>query len=450
MDLDAQAIMTSQLGKREFVPTEINYGTVLVPMTDSVLKDSPHRGYGAAYLDVFLEDCLPGSVMEFAGVTELDTCALVYAKAGAIRPKGEAVKGHIGKIVALHQLNLYFEEVRAYIPLSEEQLDQRLRFAQNTGFVLIGPDECFAVINTHDGIEYTFCDVYENNSDGVVRNLAGYYAESIETRNCNMKINDLHATATQQALSKVRGDLYWWARDGMPVNKEQVFRMTQALVLLEAHAPNAPPERNESGSIVKRWFIENGSTSSVSDLVKYSDGWRRYSTWQDAWYFGVWVNPRSFETMTYAEQDVSHVKCDNADQFKQEMSDLAQFYGQSRSPSMMAIGPAGTTMMFDSFTFLEGKIASLQFTHHAPKQDGKRQCEAPLFGSLKLDHPTVEQIQDDQRIDLVPEAFELDLLNPIAFDGAHSASLSKKAGSLQVSLCMADGRELTADVANND
>lgn len=144
IDSDAEFMAPSRLCKREMVPTEINYDTALVPMAESVLQDTPERGYGAAYLDVFVEDTPPGQVKSFAGVTDFDHCALVYAKAGAIKASNHHVKP-IGKIVSVHQVHLYYEEVHPSNCLSEEQLRERLRFAQNTGFVLIGPDECFAM-----------------------------------------------------------------------------------------------------------------------------------------------------------------------------------------------------------------------------------------------------------------------------------------------------------------
>ncbi|WP_049764306.1 hypothetical protein [Polaromonas sp. JS666] len=444
-DVDANFLAASRLSKREIVPTEINFDTVLVPMAESVLKDTPHRGYGAAYLDVFLEDCLTGPEQHFAGVTDFERCALVYAKAGAIKTKGQSIRTHAGKVLALHQVHLYYEEVHPSTTLSDADLRERLRFAQNTGFVLIGPDECLAVLTKHEGNDYTFCDVYENNSQGVVRNLAGYYAESLDARLGTMRISELDASATDRALTKVGGDLYWWARPGMPVNDEQVRRMQEAYRLLDEHRPNAPLERKASGASVKRWFIENGSTASVQDLVKRAAGWVRYSTWQDDWFFGLWVNPTSLECLTYAEQDVMHVKCENADQFNQELADLAQRYGQSRSPSMMAIGPDGTAICFDTLTFLKGKVETLQFTHPAPKAEGRRQYNVPLFGSLKMDHPMVLGIQNGDRIELSAEAFELDLLNPVAFEGPHRADLSKTEGSLQVTLYMADGREYASD-----
>lgn len=56
-------------------------------------------------------------------------------------------------------------------------------------------------------------------------------------------------------------------------------------------------------------------------------GWRQYDTFQDASYFGVWVNTELKQIFTYAEGDRSLVVCDNEDEFKAELKKLAEFYG---------------------------------------------------------------------------------------------------------------------------
>jgi hypothetical protein len=62
-----------------------------------------------------------------------------------------------------------------------------------------------------------------------------------------------------------------------------------------------------------------------------------------------------------------------------------------------------------------------------------------------MDDPTVVEIQNGDRIELMAEAFELDLLNPIAFEGPHRAALSKTEDKLQVTLYLADGREYVSE-----
>ena len=58
-----------------------------------------------------------------------------------------------------------------------------------------------------------------------------------------------------------------------------------------------------------------------------SKGWAQVDTYQDASYFGVWANPFTFETMTYAEGDICHVVCDGKSEFIDEINDMQSFYG---------------------------------------------------------------------------------------------------------------------------
>lgn len=57
--------------------------------------------------------------------------------------------------------------------------------------------------------------------------------------------------------------------------------------------------------------IDRGSHHSsryhYDDRLTASDGWQQYDTDQDAYYFGIWINPVKRETFTYAEGDTLHV-----------------------------------------------------------------------------------------------------------------------------------------------
>jgi hypothetical protein len=50
-------------------------------------------------------------------------------------------------------------------------------------------------------------------------------------------------------------------------------------------------------------------------------GWAQLDTKQDASYYGNWVNPLTFELMSYCEGDICHTKCANADEFKVELAE---------------------------------------------------------------------------------------------------------------------------------
>jgi len=56
------------------------------------------------------------------------------------------------------------------------------------------------------------------------------------------------------------------------------------------------------------------------------EGWEQYDTSQDAPYFGVWVNKKTFMTLTYAEGDVTLCKCHTAEVFNNEIREMNECY----------------------------------------------------------------------------------------------------------------------------
>lgn len=59
-----------------------------------------------------------------------------------------------------------------------------------------------------------------------------------------------------------------------------------------------------------------------------SEGWLQFDTDQDAPYFGVWVNPRLFLTLTYAEGDWSLVECPDRERYNRVINTMIEFYGE--------------------------------------------------------------------------------------------------------------------------
>jgi hypothetical protein len=66
-------------------------------------------------------------------------------------------------------------------------------------------------------------------------------------------------------------------------------------------------------------------------------GWQQYDTDQDAWYFGIWINPKKLETFTYAEGDTSHVIAPSIEAFCAELARLYQYHPQA--PTFISIDP---------------------------------------------------------------------------------------------------------------
>lgn len=73
------------------------------------------------------------------------------------------------------------------------------------------------------------------------------------------------------------------------------------------------------------------------DRTLLAQGWQQYDTDQDAWYFGIWINPEKLETFTYAEGDTSHVIAPNVETFSAELTRLYLYHPQA--PAFISIDP---------------------------------------------------------------------------------------------------------------
>lgn len=345
---------------------------------------------------------------DFGGVQGIEAATLVLFR----NPEHAGTVGSTVKQIV--QLPLYFQEIKPFAPLSAQQLQQRLTLALETGHLLLGRDEALAVLHESDG-GYIFCGTFESNSDGVARSLAGYYADNVIRESRPRSIADLNITDTRRAIADTVGTMYWWAGQKLAFNQQQSTRMRTTLDLLKAHELVAPDERTASGAVIRRSFIENGNTGSVAHLVPRASGWRRYGTSQDAWYYGCWINERTLQTLTYAEQDVSHVICENYAQFHAELKAMAQHHGRHRTPSAMGYGETGSTAFFDTLFLMQGNHRSIRFDTGLSVKDGENNWNVPMFGALALEHPATLALTKDRLDPIPPDAFELDVLNPQSF-----------------------------------
>ncbi len=89
-------------------------------------------------------------------------------------------------------------------------------------------------------------------------------------------------------------------------------------------------ETNTRGNIVERSF------DSMTDRYHFDfkectlkNGWLQYDTDQDACYFGIWIHPGKMEIVTYAEGDITIVKCKDKESFKAEINEMNDFYGEA-------------------------------------------------------------------------------------------------------------------------
>ena len=80
-------------------------------------------------------------------------------------------------------------------------------------------------------------------------------------------------------------------------------------------------------------------------------GWQQFDTEQDASYFGVWVNPLTYQTLSYAEGDWSLVCCDSPAAYNAEVQSMIDFYDEGFIAK--TIGDDGVTVYRqDRSTFL--------------------------------------------------------------------------------------------------
>lgn len=85
-------------------------------------------------------------------------------------------------------------------------------------------------------------------------------------------------------------------------------------------------ETNERGNQIERQFFPTERYRWDFDKKFCNDGWEQYDTSQDAWYFGVWVNKKLLQIQTYAEGDLTLVKCPDAEHFNAEIKSMNEFY----------------------------------------------------------------------------------------------------------------------------
>lgn len=354
---------------------------------------------------------------QLGGVTDFRKCVLVHFRGLYAGTQDTEVK----RVVQLPQT---FTELKEFIQINEANVELRQKIAAKFGFLLIGPDEQIGIEYAKvDG--YLFSGAYENNDRGVCRESAelqtsyaglDYFARPVA-------ISDLDITKTKGAIENLRGKL--WATSKY-LSTTQMKRIEGALTLLEAHLKVAPPERTDTGAIIRRSFIENGNTESTARMRPMELGWKHYPTSQDAWYFGVWINPRSLETLCYAEQDVTHIQCENFIQFQRELRRMAFFHGQKLEPSSYCYGEEGTSLVFDCLTLAYGNCTTVSF-HGTGKidQEKPRLSQAPFMVDVRnAALPSCEDMQAREQKTIVLERyadFDANLLDPRSYQSEVTA-----------------------------
>jgi len=67
------------------------------------------------------------------------------------------------------------------------------------------------------------------------------------------------------------------------------------------------------------------------DICSFKKGFAQIDTNEDASYFGNWVNFKSLELITYCEGDLTINKCENEEEFKNQLLKVVSWYKKNKS-----------------------------------------------------------------------------------------------------------------------
>ncbi len=69
---------------------------------------------------------------------------------------------------------------------------------------------------------------------------------------------------------------------------------------------------DEHRMMTERYYFDCGECAA----------WAQLDTDQDAPYYGGWANPETFQILTFAEGDITRIKCDTPEEFTAELRSL--------------------------------------------------------------------------------------------------------------------------------
>ena len=338
------------------------------------------------------------------------------------------------KVVFLQQ---WFTEVLVQTPPAAQALQERLQFVADTRFLPVGSGEQIALLFQYAsgslGVHIYRCDDLGNAVC-----VHGYWPEAVErwALEPQQSVADLNERQTNEAIERQRREMLYRIAAG--VSDFDLAIMRRQLDLLEQHQAVAQPERTTSGAVIRRSHIAGGSVDSIARHTRSADGWVRYATGEDGWYFGVFVNAHKRETMAYAEGDVAHVVCDSHEQFMSELKDMADFYSRNRKPSAVGYDAAGRTCFYDVLHFLGREAKETKLLPVVTTTAGA----VPLFVAINTQHSALQGLKLGQEVDLPADAYQLDLYNPLAFEPSEGRVLLTAEGfDIEVKIA---GQVLTA------
>ena len=145
-----------------------------------------------------------------------------------------------------------------------------------------------------------------------------------------------------QKMGELFAMLYWHERGTFLLNNADSIEKEYQELLEQFKNDQFTDETNERGNIIERSFESESDRYKYDfELCKAKDGWIQYDTDQDAWYFGIWVNPDKRVILTYAEGDLTRCTCPTEDSYHAELKSMADCYGDP-PPAFKVIDSDGT------------------------------------------------------------------------------------------------------------
>ncbi|MGO9110711.1 MAG: hypothetical protein ACLP9L_15935 [Thermoguttaceae bacterium] len=123
-----------------------------------------------------------------------------------------------------------------------------------------------------------------------------------------------------------------WANEYWQIRWNKSLSVEEMQVKIGDHSERFKPVRevrvNQQGNTV---IHRNRSADRY--LFDFDDdfraaGWLQFDTDQDAWYYGVWVNPKTLRTLSYCEGDVYLVICPDVEHYNAEIKAACEFHGE--------------------------------------------------------------------------------------------------------------------------
>jgi hypothetical protein len=89
-----------------------------------------------------------------------------------------------------------------------------------------------------------------------------------------------------------------------------------------------PIEINNQGNQMHSvfWRSERYAIDFAKDYAE--SGFQQFDTDHDAHYFGVWVNPKTYQVLTYLEGDWTLVVCNGPERYNREIQGCINFYDE--------------------------------------------------------------------------------------------------------------------------